>query len=117
MHGDHDLIVDSTNDFSPAGLDGKGFRKVNLVSWRPALEDAVLATRDVLDAVVVRPGMVFGGQGSLFSILLGGLFKSAQAGEGSVEIVGKKADLPLVHKDDVAEFGLKLVEKVCFLPP
>lgn len=117
MHGDHDPIVDSTNDFSPAGLDGKGFKKVNLVSWRPALEDAVLATRDVLDAVVVRPGTVFGGQGSLFSILLGGLFKSAQAGEGSVEIVGKKADLALVHKDDVAEFGLKLVEKVCFLPP
>lgn len=113
VHGDHDPIRDHFNELSPVGGDGVGYKGVNLVSWRPAVEQEVVAAGDVLDAVVVRPSMLFGGQGSLFPLLLAGLFKGAKLGAASVEIVGKKpGDLALVHKDDMAEFNLKLVEKV-----
>lgn len=79
------------------------------------MEEAVLKAGDKLDVVVVRPGVLFGGDGSIFRMLLKPLFEAAEKKSQQVEILGHAdQDIPLVHRDDLAEAGVKVVEKVRF---
>lgn len=70
---------------------------------------------DKLDVVVLRPGLLFGGDGSIFRMLLKPLFEAAKKKSQEVEILGHAdQDFSLVHRDDLAEAGVKVVEKVRF---
>jgi nucleoside-diphosphate-sugar epimerase len=77
-----------------------------LVAWRPAHEDMVLkASSDRLLGVVIRPGCVYGGKGSL----TGMWFESAEK-EGAARIVGDGNNRwAMVHVDDLADAYLKAV--------
>lgn len=77
------------------------------VAWRPAHERRVLeAGRDALHTAVIRPGLVYGGHGSLF----GPLFQSA-ASEGAAKFIGSgKNRWPTVHREDLARLYLRVLE-------
>jgi nucleoside-diphosphate-sugar epimerase len=73
-------------------------------SLRPETERLVLGSRNVR-GVVLRPGCVYGRQGSLTSMW----FQSAA--QGVLEIVGDgSARWPLVHQDDLADAYLRAAE-------
>ncbi|KAJ6261455.1 hypothetical protein Dda_4125 [Drechslerella dactyloides] len=109
-YGDHpELVADTT----PVGPDGPR-KPTGLVSWRPEFENSVLESRDVIDVLIVRPGMVFGGHGSLFGVFWKPLVEALKANKTSepVTLVGRpNATMTLVHKDDAAEAILNAVEK------
>jgi len=80
-----------------------------LVAWRPAHEQLALEmAKEGIRAVVVRPGIVYGGpRGGIPATLFGAALK-----HGAPQIVGEGANhWPLVHIDDLAELYVRLVER------
>ena len=78
-------------------------------AWRPAHEQLALdMAKEGIRAVVVRPGIVYGGsRGGIPAMLFG-----AAAKQGAAQIVGEGANhWPLVHVDDLAELYVRLVER------
>jgi nucleoside-diphosphate-sugar epimerase len=64
------------------------------VHWRPAVEDQVMAH----GGIVIRPGVVYGGQGGMTATWL----EAIEAGR-PVEVVGDGTNIwPMVHLDDLA---------------
>jgi nucleoside-diphosphate-sugar epimerase len=88
----------------PAGEDAP-INPVDYVSWRPDHEQLVLdSNSDRLRAIVVRPGVVYGGGTGLVA----DLFKSAS--NGLVRVVGDGNNhWPLVYDRDLADLYAKLV--------
>jgi nucleoside-diphosphate-sugar epimerase len=80
---------------------------IQLVSWRPDHEDLVLgAGGDGLRTVVVRPGVIYGGERGI----VGDLFKSAA--NGLVRVVGDGNNhWPLVYDRDLADLYARLVNR------
>jgi len=80
---------------------------ITLVSWRPAHEQLVLdAASDHLRAVVVRPGIVYGGGNGI----VGDLLKSAIS--GLVRVVGDGNNhWPLVYNRDLADLYARLANR------
>jgi nucleoside-diphosphate-sugar epimerase len=125
VHGDSHKHV---TDRSP--LPGPVSPKI-VTTWRPDLEQQLISanTREVLEALIIRPGIVFGGPSTVYQSWFGPLFdakaresKSGARGDDKIEIVGRKdALIPTVHKEDLANAYRLLVEKVCdsypYLPP
>jgi len=92
-------LVDETRPANPA----------KLVAWRPAHEQLALAlAKEGIRAVVVRPGIVYGGaRGGIPASFFGTALK-----QGAAQIVGEGANhWPLVHVDDLAELYVRLVER------
>jgi nucleoside-diphosphate-sugar epimerase len=83
-----------------------GLRPPPLVAWRPAVEDLVLAAKERgVEAMVLRPGMVFGRKGGA----LGGMFAYARE-HGKVRIVGQGLNCwSTVHIDDLADLYARAV--------
>ena len=80
-----------------------------MVGWRPAHEQLALdMAKDGIRAVVVRPGIVYGGvRGGIPAMLFGTATKhgaAAMMGEG-------ENHWPMVHVDDLAELYVRLVER------
>ncbi len=99
--------------YGPSGSEpvdeGSPLHPPDLVSWRPAHERLVLdAAEGHVGAIVLRPGCVYGGRGSLTSAW----FESA-ARRGAVEIVGDgKNRWSNVHLDDLADAYVRAAESV-----
>lgn len=91
-------LADETEPTDPA----------EVVVWRPAHEDRVLgAAGEGLVTAVLRPGMVYGGRGSLS----GRLFQSA-AREGAAEYVGDgRNHWSMVHREDLARLYALVAER------
>ena len=71
---------------------------LDIVAWRPAHEQLVLAHDGRLRAVVIRPGLVYGDGGGIPGMLV------AEAGKGRLRVVGDGANRwPLVRHDALAE--------------
>lgn len=84
-----------------------------LLSWRPDFEHQVLASRDVLDVLIIRPGLLYGGNGTLWSVYFDPIIKAVEDGAASVVSPGDPLTaLPLVHKDELADLYGKAVDKV-----
>ncbi len=77
----------------------------DLVAWRPALEDRVLAaSASGLRTVVVRPGIVYGGSRGFVSDML------RDAENGLMRIIGSGENhWPLVYDRDLAELYARIV--------
>ena len=82
-------------------------KPARLVAWRPAHEQLALEmAKDGIRAVVVRPGIVYGGSGGLTGMLFGSAVK------GAAQTTGDGANhWPMVHVDDLAELYVRLVER------
>lgn len=85
--------------------------------WKPAVEEAVLKCEDVLDEVVVRPGIVFGAGDGLLKEILWPLVQGKREAHGSVQVLAREnMEYAMVHREDLADFVVKLVEKVPHAP-
>jgi nucleoside-diphosphate-sugar epimerase len=84
-------------------------KPVGAVAWRPAHEQLSLEmAKDGIRAVVVRPGIVYGGNGGGIPAMLFG----TAAKHGAAQIVGEGNNhWPLVHRGDLAELYVRLVER------
>ena len=92
-------VVDESRPADPA----------KLVAWRPAHEQLALAlANEGIRAVVVRPGIVYGGaRGGIPASFFGTALK-----QGAAQMIGDGANhWPLVHVDDLAELYVRLVER------
>lgn len=89
-----------------------------VTTWRPKLEQEIIspATRAILDPIVVRPGVVFGGASTILSIWLNSLVEAKKNGNNASVVAKKDALIPTVHKNDLAEAYRLIVEKVCYIP-
>lgn len=80
-----------------------------VVGWRPRHEEIVLEAdgEPGLDTAVVRPGLVYGGAGSL----TGRLFATAVE-EGAAEVPGDgEQHWSFVHRDDLADLYRRILEE------
>ncbi|RVD87966.1 uncharacterized protein DFL_002167 [Arthrobotrys flagrans] len=110
VHGDSPELV---TDRVPTGIHTDR-KPVGIVSWRPAFEDSVLQSKDVIDVAILRAGMVFGGSGSVFALWWAPFVEALKTNKAHepVTIKGRaEASIALVHKDDYAEAVLNAVEK------
>ena len=92
-------VVDESRPTDPA----------KIVAWRPAHEQLALElAKEGIRAVVVRPGIVYGGaRGGIPASFFGTALK-----QGTSQMVGDGANhWPLVHVDDLAELYVRLVER------
>jgi nucleoside-diphosphate-sugar epimerase len=80
------------------------------VAERPAFDERVLgASTGHIKTIVIRPGCVYGGTGSL----TGSWFESAEKG-GAARIVGDGGNRwAMVHRDDLADLYVRAAESPC----
>ena len=99
VNGDTEGTADETSALKPA----------RIVAWRPAHEQLALGmAQDGIRAVVVRPGIVYGGaRGGITAMLFGTALK-----QGAAPMFGEGGNhWPMVHVDDLAELYVRLVER------
>jgi nucleoside-diphosphate-sugar epimerase len=99
VQGPTEGVADESTPLQPA----------RAVAWRPAHEQAALAmAKDGIRAIVVRPGIVYGGaRGGIPAMFFGTALK-----HGTAHTVGPGENhWPLVHIDDLAELYVRLVER------
>ena len=99
VYGDTETSADESTALKPA----------RIVAWRPAHEQLALGmAKDGIRAVVVRPGIVYGGaRGGIPAMLFGTALK-----QGAANLFGEGANhWPMVHVDDLAELYVRLVER------
>lgn len=85
-----------------------------VTTWRPAFEQEIIspATRAVLDPIVIRPGLVFGGASTVLSFWFSALLEGKKNQKVAEVVAKKEALIPTVHKDDLGEAYRLIVEKV-----
>ena len=102
VHGSSSALV---NDLDVVGA----VAPPRLVTWRVDGENAVLAASDVLDVAVVRPALIYGREGTIWTAFLRPLL---DAGE-TVRVPLDPASRPgLIHVDDVATGFQAVVDKL-----
>ncbi|KAH0565717.1 hypothetical protein GP486_000881 [Trichoglossum hirsutum] len=110
----HGSSPEPINDFSLVGVPGAPAQPPSIVSWRPAVERQILAYRDALDVMIVRPALLYGRGNPLWKILFDPLLAAAK--EGSSGVVSVRADpdamIPLVHLDDTVSGLHQAVERL-----
>ncbi|KAH7330357.1 hypothetical protein BKA65DRAFT_480506 [Rhexocercosporidium sp. MPI-PUGE-AT-0058] len=100
VHGSSQSPV---NDLTPVAALNAPSPPVTLTSWRPALEQAVLASSDILDVMVVRPALVYGRSSAIWTSLFQAVHAAAQNDSKIVSIPAELDSRPaLIHVDDVA---------------
>ncbi|KAK6513940.1 hypothetical protein TWF506_008370 [Arthrobotrys conoides] len=110
VHGDSSEVVTSR---VPTGTNRK---PVEYVSWRPAFEDSLLQSKDVLDIAILRAGVVFGGcsSRSLCGLWWTPFVEALKTNKyhEPITIKGKpEVSIALVHKHDFARAVLNAVER------
>jgi nucleoside-diphosphate-sugar epimerase len=103
-------VLGSTGD-TPAYEDAATDHPAALVAWRVEHEKRVLAAGEAggidLATAVVRPGMVYGHEGSLIA----SYFASAEK-SGAAQLVGDGANrIPMIHVDDLARLYRAVLER------
>ncbi|EAW14099.1 NAD-dependent epimerase/dehydratase family protein [Aspergillus clavatus NRRL 1] len=92
------------SDLSPVGSAQSKGKPATPVAWRPAHEQAILASRDVLDVAIMRPGTMYGRTSWVMDTWWGCLLAAKKS--GSEETIQVPADFTartgMVHVDDAA---------------
>jgi nucleoside-diphosphate-sugar epimerase len=98
----HGSSLDSVTDLNIAGSSLSPTQPPGLVAWRPAQEQAVLASKDVLNVMVVRPALVYGRSHAIWQSFFDPVIQAAKTGAHNVEVALSKGRPALIHVDDVA---------------
>ena len=78
---------------------------IKIVNWRPEVDNLIVDT-NYLDGIVLRPGCVYGGIGSMTNE-----FFNSALNDNSISIIGNGNNRwPMIHVDDLAEAYLLAVE-------
>jgi nucleoside-diphosphate-sugar epimerase len=112
VHGSSSRAVSDLDPVGSATLSAT--QPPKLVSWRPAMEQQVLKARDVLDVMVVRPGLVYGRSCAIWKTFFDPVVEAAnsKSASSSIKIALDKGRPALVHVDDVASGLHCAVEKI-----
>jgi nucleoside-diphosphate-sugar epimerase len=101
------------NDLDVVGHASAHTQPPKLVAWRPTLEQEVIASSDVLNVAVIRPALVYGGSGDIWSLFFSPILHATRSNAESVSIpANDDAKLGLVHVDDVASGITALVDRL-----
>ncbi|KAL4956396.1 hypothetical protein BDW69DRAFT_158623 [Aspergillus filifer] len=94
----------TTSDLSPVGSTQSTGKPPRIITWRPAYEQAILASRDVLDVAIIRPGLVYGRGSWIWTPWWKPLLQAKQDGKSdAVQIPADVTARPsTVHIDDTA---------------
>lgn len=77
------------------------------------MENKILASRDVLDVSIIRPAILYGGDGTIFKSWLEPVRQASVAGQSTASVYGEPTSpLTVVHKDDLADVYVRLVDQV-----
>ncbi|KAH6719275.1 NAD dependent epimerase/dehydratase family protein [Leptodontidium sp. 2 PMI_412] len=113
VHGSSQAPV---NDLMPVATLNAPSPSMALTSWRPALEQAVLASSDVLDVMVIRPALVYGRSSAIWTSLLHPIHAAAQSGSKTVSVAAELDSRPaLIHVDDVATGFHAAIDKLTLI--
>lgn len=102
------------SDMTPPGTALAADKPATAVGWRPAHEQAILASRDVLDVAVLRPSAIYGRGSWVWGVWWGPLLAAAKAGSS------EPIDLPVdaatrtgtVHVDDLGSAYVLAVDGI-----
>ncbi|KAG0280769.1 hypothetical protein BGZ95_008795 [Linnemannia exigua] len=111
LHGSGDNI---TSDLSPVGTKISTHQPPTLVAWRPDLEREILASYDHLFAAIIRPSLVYGGDGKIWDLYFGKIYQSIQ-NNPTAQITlpaDPEAGASLIHVDDAASAFVRAVENL-----
>ena len=105
------------SDLDPVGTEHAKAKPPQLVAWRPQMERDVLAARDVLDTVVVRPALVYGREHAIWRSFFNPILAAAESGKNeAVRIALEPNRRPsLVHVDDAADGIRCAIEKLALI--
>lgn len=104
---------EAMNDLDLVGAAAK-MPPAELVAWRVDLENAVLKAEESLNVMIIRPALIYGREGSIWSSFFTPVLEAAKRGhEGPIEVPLDEDSKPgLIHVDDVAAAFAKGVEKL-----
>jgi nucleoside-diphosphate-sugar epimerase len=111
----HGSSNDPVNDLTPVGVPAAPNQPAEITSWRPALEQEIIAASSVLDTMVIRPALVYGRSSRIWSSLFDPLYTASNSSTPppSVSIAAEPGSRPgLIHVDDVASGLHAAVDKL-----
>lgn len=113
LYGNRDVRVNELDDI---GVDS-GHSPASPITWRPDFDKSILAARDVLDVALVRPALIYGREGTIWSTFILPLLEASRKGISEpVEVpLDANARPALVHIDDVASGFQLAIEKLPLL--
>ena len=85
-----------------------------MVSWRIDLENEVIAAEDVLNVMIIRPGLIYGREGAIWTTFIAPILAASRDGNsGHIKVPLDPDSKPaLAHVDDVASGFQKAIEKL-----
>lgn len=99
VHGD--AGGERVSDLSPVGVPGARGVPPKMVAWRPKLEQEIISAPE-LDAMVVRPAVVYGRGELLLGMFWGQIKRAVEEKQTRVEVKASvNSRVPWVHVDDV----------------
>lgn len=110
VHGSSDKAV---TDLDIVGPD-TATPPPELVAWRVDLENAVLASNNVLDVMILRPALIYGRQPAVWSSFIATVYEATKnKTTGPIHIpLDPKSRPGLIHVDDSATAFVSAVEKL-----
>ena len=95
----HGSSPEQVSDLDPVSVSGSGAKVPRMVAgWRPKLEQDVLAARDVLDVMIIRPAQTYGRESAFWTPYFGALLQAAKENQESVQIPFESTSMPaLIH--------------------
>ena len=82
----HGSSYDPISDLDPVGQAGAKSQPPRMVAWRPQLERQILAVREVLDAMILRPAMMYGRESTFWGPFFGPIVEAAKSNAKTVGI-------------------------------
>ena len=109
----HGSSNEPVNDLDLVGTDAKT-QPEDQVVWRVEMEKAVLQAADALDVMILRPALIYGREGTIWSSFFLPVFEVAKSKTASsVDIPLDGQSRPgLIHVDDAAKGFVSAVEKL-----
>lgn len=101
----HGSSFERVSDLQPIASSMSKAQPPPMMAWRPEVERAVLGMRQELDVMIVRPGLMYGRENTIWGPgVFGPLAEAAKStGHDAVEIkLDPKARIGVTHVDDVA---------------
>jgi nucleoside-diphosphate-sugar epimerase len=110
VHGTSNLMV---NDLDLVGIEQSIAPPSAMVAWRPGHERRILETIDILNPVIIRPSMMYGGNEWVFAQYFSLLVEAVKKKKPSVSLpIDASTMLGLSHVEDVAAGIHQAVEKI-----
>ncbi|KAF2103550.1 NAD(P)-binding protein [Rhizodiscina lignyota] len=111
----HGSSIEPVSDLDQVGNALAPSPPAKLVAWRADFEQEILAfkVRELLDVVIIRPGLLYGRSHAIWTMFFAPLLEAAKNGAPSVQIPLDADSRPgLIHVDDVGTGIHAAIEKI-----